>query len=155
MVKASGCLSRRTHPRGGRFSFALDRLIGTGEQTDVAFGKQQHRAGPSSMHVRASQPRHSLSKLNQAGAEQLVVNADLGSASVAGYVRMVAKISEWPALSGAAVATNDFYRDTIQCIRSHLPSHSSDSSHPIVASAAMVHAAAAPALPLFLWKAQS
>jgi hypothetical protein len=56
---------------------------------------------------------------------------------------MVAKISDGPAVSRAAVATNDFYRHAIQCIFPHLIiCHSSDSPHPIVASGVLANAAA-------------
>jgi hypothetical protein len=56
---------------------------------------------------------------------------------------MVAKISDGPAVSRAAVATNDFYRHAIQCIFPHLTiCHSSDSPHRIVASGVLANAAA-------------
>jgi hypothetical protein len=56
---------------------------------------------------------------------------------------MVAKISDGPAVSRAAVATNDFYRHAIQCIFPHLIiCHSSDSPHRIVAFGVLANAAA-------------
>jgi hypothetical protein len=61
---------------------------------------------------------------------------------------MIAKISAGPAMSGAAVAANDFYRDAIQCIFPHLTIfipvilHSSDSPHRSVAFGVLANAAA-------------
>ena len=66
------------------------------------------------------QARHGLSKFSYAGAKSLILHPDFGAAAVASQVRMVAKISDGLELSCAAVGTNDFYGDFIQCVFRHM-----------------------------------
>ena len=65
---------------------------------------------------------------------------------------MIAKISAGPAVSGAAVATNDFYRDAIQCIFPHLTICIAVDSHQIVTFGVLANAAALRVSYAFLWK---
>ena len=78
------------------------------------------------------QPRHGLRKFSDTGAKLLILHPDLGATAVACQVRMVAKISDGPELSCAAVGTDDFYGHFIQCVPWHLQSHSGDSQRRIV-----------------------